>query len=141
MFSKAATGALYLVGYFVAQGRGVLVSAEELAKVYGLSTHSVARVMHRLAKARILMSHRGKGGGFSLERDPEQISLREVIESIDGPIQPYECMLRRGSCDEQPKCGVFNAIYKATTGLQDTLESISIATVPCGHGPEVPSRR
>ncbi len=133
LFSKAATGALYLVGYFVSRGRGVLVTAEEVAQVYGLSTHSVARVVHRLAKARILMSHRGKGGGFSLERDPNQISLREVIESIDGPIEPVECMLKRGSCNEQSQCGVFDAINKATRKMQDVLNEITIDTVACSR--------
>ena len=113
MFSKAATSALYLVGYYVAQGRGVPVTAEELAQVYGLSPHSVTRVVQELAKARILMSHRGRGGGFSLERDPKEISLLEVIEAIDGPLESVECTLKRGSCDVQPSCGVFQAIHKA----------------------------
>ena len=79
MFSKAATSALYLVGYHVAQGRGVLVTAEQLAQVYGLSPHSVTRVVQELAKARILMSHRGRGGGFSKADD--RAARKEPIEA------------------------------------------------------------
>ncbi len=137
MFSKAATSALYLVGYYASQGRGVLVTAEEVAQVYGLSSHSVARVALGLAKARILMSHRGRGGGFSLEKDPKEISLLEVIEAVDGPILPYECMLKRGACDAQPSCGVFSAIHKATKKMRDVLESISIASIACPLPPDL----
>jgi len=79
MFSKATTSALYLVGYFASQDRGVLVMTEEVAQVYGLSPHSVAREALGLTKARILMSHRGKGGGFS-EAD-DRAARKEHIEA------------------------------------------------------------
>ena len=140
LFSKAATQAIYVLIYFAARERGQLVTAEEVAQHFDLSAHSVTSLMRRLARTRLLTSHIGKGGGFSLQRDPLQISVREVIEAIEGSLEPVECMLKRGRCEEQPQCDIFKCIQRAAKVMQDLFDSIPIGKMTCPQCRKSPTR-
>jgi DNA-binding IscR family transcriptional regulator len=61
-------------------------------------------IFENSAKAGILQTTRGAGGGIRLARKPENITLLEGIEAIDGPIQINECLRREGVCLFEDNC-------------------------------------
>src|SRR5512135_3394496 len=64
----------------------------------------LAKIISQLSIAGLLHTSRGARGGVTLAREPKDISLLEVIEAIDGPIQLNECVAEDGSCTFDEGC-------------------------------------
>jgi Rrf2 family protein len=66
---------------------GAVEPVEEIARNRALPGHAFAAVVRRLARAGLVFTQRGTGGGVSLARDPSEISMRDVVEAVEGPIR------------------------------------------------------
>lgn len=75
------------------------VSTTAMAKLFNASEHTLAKVMHVLVRAGFVDSVRGAGGGFSLVRDPRDITMLEIYEAIDGPLEEQHCLLGKPACN------------------------------------------
>ncbi|SET49550.1 transcriptional regulator, BadM/Rrf2 family [Natronincola peptidivorans] len=73
-----------------------LLNVKEIAKIIGASESHLSKVMQRLVKAKFLRSVRGPKGGFALINSPDQISLLDIFEVIEGPFINNQCPT---SCD------------------------------------------
>ncbi len=67
-------------------------SNTELAASLGVSEAHLAKVLLRLARAGLVLSSRGRGGGVVLTDEPSQISLRQVYEVVEGPFPVSTCL-------------------------------------------------
>jgi len=74
------------------------VPARELAADFGASEAHLAKVMQRLVKAGLVASTRGPKGGFRLARPAETVTLLDVYEAVEGPVEPLGCLLGRPAC-------------------------------------------
>jgi Rrf2 family protein len=72
------------------------VFVSEISKYQHIPETFLAKIFQRLSKAGLLRSSRGSKGGFSLGKPAGSISMREVIEAIDGPIALNRCLRREG---------------------------------------------
>src|SRR3990167_3620703 len=68
-------------------------SAAELAAAIHVPVPTVSKILKILAREGLLLSVRGAKGGYLLSRAPEQISIAEVINAMDGPIGMTECSI------------------------------------------------
>jgi FeS assembly SUF system regulator len=68
-----------------------LHTARDLAVESKLPLPTVSKLLKTLLQSRLLISHRGIKGGYSLARDPQNISLAEVVAALEGPIALTEC--------------------------------------------------
>src|ERR1035438_10926346 len=66
-------------------------SAKDLAEMYSMPQEALAKILQRLTKAGLLVSQCGTNGGYTLARNPRQISAFEVIRAIDGPLFITSC--------------------------------------------------
>jgi Rrf2 family protein len=64
----------------------------------------LAKIISQLSIAGLIHTSRGARGGVSLARPPEEISLLEVVEAIDGPISLNQCTISAGNCPFGPEC-------------------------------------
>jgi Rrf2 family protein len=64
----------------------------------------LAKIISQLSIAGLLHTSRGARGGVTLAREPKEITLLEVIEAIDGPIQLNECVGDGGTCTFDQDC-------------------------------------
>ena len=84
--SKTTTYAILAVAYVAKHSKNGLVSISTIANEYGISMVYLTKVTKFLVQADILRSKRGPRGGHSLSRPASEISLLEIIEAIDGPL-------------------------------------------------------
>lgn len=111
-FSEAAFIALHgmvLVAQAGDEQTNVLVISERLHS----SKHHVAKIMQRMVKEGYLFSHRGPTGGFTMKKQPSEITLLELYESIEGKIDIGDCPLDHPICAFD-KC-IFNNVTKKMT--------------------------
>ncbi|MBN2744369.1 BadM/Rrf2 family transcriptional regulator [Breznakibacter xylanolyticus] len=94
--SEAATIGLHSM-VLIAQSTEKL-NAGQIADRIGSSKHHVAKIMQRLAKENFITSNRGPLGGFILKKKPEEISLLDVFEAIEGKISEHECPGNKEEC-------------------------------------------
>jgi len=101
---------------------GTVVPIASVAKEEGLPPDSLAKLFRRLTRAGILQTHRGVNGGVSLARPPELISLRSVIEALEGPLSLNVCPVASPTCDAGRKCSVFQAVSRSQRAWLTALE-------------------
>jgi Rrf2 family iron-sulfur cluster assembly transcriptional regulator len=77
---------------------------ERLAQDLGIPRNYLSKTLHQLARAGVLDSTRGPGGGFRLARDPHRIRLIEVVQPFDDIGQGRRCLLGRPVCSERTAC-------------------------------------
>jgi len=99
----------------------------ELAAATSVQESFLSKILQRLVHQGLLVSHRGSGGGFVLNRAPDQISLLDVVEAIEGPTQLNQCVGESGSCKRKPSCGISPTWERAQASLTQVLAGISIA--------------
>jgi Rrf2 family protein len=84
--SQSVTYALQALLQLAESNEGVLITRGKLAANGKMPERFLLEILHSLVKRGLLRSTRGGGGGFALARTPEEISLLDVIEAVDGPI-------------------------------------------------------
>jgi Rrf2 family protein len=97
-FSEAASLALHAMGLFAAD-RDRRFQARDIALALPVSSSHLAKVLQRLAKMGLIESTRGRGGGFTLARVPEEITLLDVYEAVEGPLDVSRCLFSTPRCN------------------------------------------
>lgn len=118
--SEAATIGLHAMVLIARAGEGMNV--QTIAEKTGSSRHHIAKVMQRLAKDNFLTSTRGPSGGFVLKRNPNEITLLEIYECIEGKIEVSNCPLDHNICAFE-KCLMSNLTQTMTMQVRDYLNS------------------
>jgi len=110
-------------------------SAREIAEQYDIPIELMAKVLQRLVKAGLLASHQGTRGGYQLGRPATAISVADVIQAIDGPVQITVCSTDDELCDQYAKCNVRDPLWRIRERILDALRSCSIAEIAADSGP------
>lgn len=108
---------------------GRLTSAAEIAVQTGIPAPTVAKLMGLLARADLLVSHRGNAGGFSLARAADAISLADIIEAIDGPIALTHCADGSHDCTLHGHCAVKPHWDPVNRAVKTALANVSLAAL------------
>jgi FeS assembly SUF system regulator len=124
--SKLADYGVVLLSYMARQPERTC-SAAELAAEAGIGGATASKIMKVLAKQELVQSVRGARGGYLLARSPETISLGEVIEALDGPINVTECGAGIGVCHSESECRVRGNWRRLGRVIRDTLNEVSVA--------------
>ena len=82
------------------------VATSSVAKEQKIPSSFLAKIIAQLSIAGLLDTLRGAHGGVRLAREPRNITLLEVVEAIDGPIQINVCVEAPGNCPLEPTCSV-----------------------------------
>jgi Rrf2 family protein len=121
----------YAVRAMVALARlnSAQITGATLAKTTGIPPAFVAQVMGGLVRAGLVAATRGRRGGYRLAQAPESVSLRTVVESVEGDSRRQTCVLRGGPCRRDGTCDVHDAFFRAQEALFDSLEGVSLRDV------------
>jgi Rrf2 family protein len=111
--------------YLSTQGQGVLTSRQEIATKADIPTHFLAKIAQDLARANFIEIRQGARGGFVLTRNPAQITLLEVVETMIGEIYLNDCVARPSSCTISYDCAVHRVWMTAREQLRETLNDVT----------------
>lgn len=94
----------------------------EIADGYGLSRNHLMKVVHHLGQGGFLDTQRGRGGGFTLARPADSISIGEVVRYSEPDMNMADC----GSCIIRPACGLSGILKAATVAFLAVLDQHSL---------------
>ena len=106
IFSKKCEYGIQAVLYLAAREKGTLVSAEEISKVLKIPREFVSKILQSLRESGLILSSKGKSGGFILAKDPSRIKLIDVVAAIDGLDMFDNCVLGFPECTPTHPCPV-----------------------------------
>jgi len=105
----------------------VSMNAVKIAEFTGFSKNHIAKVLQRLVKSDLLKSVRGPSGGFSMKKDPKELTLLDIYQAIEGPIELNDCPLAYEICNFE-RCLMGNVINKLTSEFRKFLEEQTLST-------------
>lgn len=101
-------------------------SAASLSVVAGVPQHYLGKVLRQLTSAGILQSRRGPGGGFTLARPADQITVLEVVSAVDPIRHVLKCPLGREAHGGR-LCPLHRRVEQAITGIEDAFRNTLIS--------------
>ncbi|MHC4778942.1 MAG: RrF2 family transcriptional regulator [Planctomycetota bacterium] len=97
-FTEAGSLAMHTM-CLLASRQGELMSTKQIAFRLQVSEAHLSKVLQRLAKAGLVRSVRGPRGGFHIDKAPQNVTLLEVYESIEGPVEFQGCLMESATCN------------------------------------------
>jgi Rrf2 family protein len=104
--TRQADYAVRAVLHLARINRGQRAATSAVAQEQRIPPSFLAKIISQLSIAGLLHTSRGARGGVTLARDPKDITLLEVVEAIDGPIQLNECVGENGICSFEENCPI-----------------------------------
>ncbi|MCM8786184.1 MAG: Rrf2 family transcriptional regulator [Candidatus Omnitrophica bacterium] len=106
------------------KGRPVLV--KEIAKRQNISERYLEHIMLALKKGGILRSIKGGKGGYMFLKDPSEIKISQIIEILEGPLSPVECVEKKEVCKRSDYCVARELWCEIKNKILKYLESITL---------------
>jgi len=139
-FTKRADYGLMAIHYIAVHDGVGTISAKRIAEEFGIPPELLAKVLQRLAKRRLIVSQNGPKGGYALARQPNEITVGEVIRALEGPISIVSCM-DHGGCPQEPRCNLKRPVQKLQAAISQLLDTMSLAELTSDDIPEILSIR
>ena len=114
---------------YLAGKKDEVTMMDEIARSKTIPKSFLAKILQRLAKAKIVKSYRGVKGGFQLARKPKEISLLDVIEAIEGPIVMNKCAIDKRMCDLSDTCSVHPVWVELRKMVEKRLKKSDFASL------------
>jgi Rrf2 family protein len=117
--NQATDYAFRAVLHLAQQPPGTVVEGKAIAQNKVIPIRYLLKIMPSLIKAGIIKSVRGSGGGYALVRSPAFITLLDIIEAIEGPIQLNRCLINPDYCSRE--AASYCHVHQALAGIQKNL--------------------
>ena len=132
--SKASSYAMHALMYMVRHSTMLPVNGRVIARSERISEGYLAKIFQRLVRANIVAASKARGGGYLFARPPEQISVLEVVEVIEGKPLFDECFMKHCDCGGTVQsCDIYRSWREATEGLKESLAQMSLAEATWAH--------
>ena len=125
--TRQADYAVRAVLHLARMGNTERAATSTVAKEQNIPPSFLAKIISQLSIAGLLHTSRGARGGVTLARDPQDITLLEVVEALDGPIQLNECVGSDGVCTFDDNCPIKPVWCSAQEELVNRLKSTNFA--------------
>ncbi|MFO8191987.1 MAG: Rrf2 family transcriptional regulator [Bacillota bacterium] len=126
MITKKAEYAIIILAELATYPNDTVLTSREIAASRSIPVNLVIQLMPLLHKAGWTTGTRGASGGIKLSIDPAIITLREVIEKVDGTISITRCLLSSQPCGNKSHCSLRDIWIKAQNKMLSVLEEVSI---------------
>jgi len=125
--TQEADYGLRVVLHLCKLGYGEKVESKVISEKEGIPLRFLLKLLRKLIQVDILRSYRGVNGGYAINKLPEEITLRDVIEAIDGPVCINRCVIEPNFCNlnRSGLCIIHTVMTKVQKNLNAELESIN----------------
>ncbi len=126
-FRKKTEYAMMMIAMLTHAGQGELVSVAKMQE-YGLPRSFLVKIARDLIKARLIAPKEGRGGGYSLAKDPQKVTLKQVVEAIEGEVATASCLVHGAKkCPLADKCPHKQMMIKLTDQIGAVLDGYKLA--------------
>jgi len=126
-FGHSAEVAIRAALYLANRPPGDLSSIKDIAASTKLPKPYLSKVIQQLARAGLVRTFRGPGGGIELRKPPEAITLWSLVQATEGPGDPDRCALGIGNCSSKAPCPLHERWAPLRDGFQRLLEGTTLA--------------
>jgi Rrf2 family protein len=126
LFNVSVAASLALHAATILARGGPPLQAREISGTLGESEAHLSKVLRRMARAGLVSAKRGPGGGFELARPADTITLKEIYEAIEGPIDPLICPFGVRACNGG-KCSVGGEFKEAGVKLVEFMAAARLS--------------
>lgn len=128
IFSKKCEYGIQAVLYLAARNDQGLIVSDEIAKNLDIPKEFVSKILQSLTESGIINSRKGRVGGFTLGKSPDQITLLDIVEAIDGLEVFNNCVLGFPECSPENPCPLHDKWGKLRTQAYNMLADETIDT-------------
>lgn len=128
-FTKAEEYGMFGVLYLAEAERSKVVPLSEISQAKDIPEKFLAKIFQSLSKSGVVRSHRGVRGGFTLARNPEEVTIKEILEIIQGPYHLMKCTEDKDACTKDPSefCAVREVLLLAENRLTNVFASFTLS--------------
>jgi FeS assembly SUF system regulator len=124
--SKLTDYGIAVMVHFAQEGAQDFLNAREVSKKTNLPLPTVSKVLKTLLAARLLTSQRGVSGGYQLDRAPEKITMREIVEAFEGSLALTDCSIGPGICAVESHCATRSNWQKINRVIRGALDDLTL---------------
>lgn len=125
--TREADYALRIVAMLAKEGKQI--EAKRIAEQNDIPYRFTLKILRKIVQSGIIKSYRGVNGGYVLNKEPSDITFKEVIEMIDGKLYINHCMDNDKTCKRSGGCAVQKKLLKVQSMITDELAKITLADV------------
>lgn len=107
-----------------------VMGTKAIAEETGVSLRFALKILQKLVQSGIVVSFQGKKGGYKLNRAPRDISIGEIVEIIDGPVEINHCLSECFDCtrigDKKTECGFHQAFQSVNAAIRQQLYALTL---------------
>lgn len=127
IITRATEYAIRAVLFMASREPGVTVLKKDICRAMKITPAFLTKILQPLIKCGIVGSQRGVGGGFLLQKQPQDISLLDVIAAEEGMPFLNTCLLEHDDCERRHFCPVSQVWHQARVNLLATLQQYNFA--------------
>jgi len=133
--SKLTDYGIVLLTHLAAEQPGEVCTAQELGAASGVPVPTVSKILKSLAKSGLVLSHRGRRGGYVLSRPADAISVAEIIAALEGPIGLTDCSAEiQGGCSLETFCRARGHWGPISRAIEEALRGVRLSSMrPAGQ--------
>ena len=128
--SRKVEYGLIAVKHIAAQNTGDILTAKEISEKYDISYELLSKVLQRLAKEKVIASHQGVKGGYTLAMNPDDLKISNLIEAIEGPQHITGCMAGKYElCNQYETCIIKDPLAKLQSNINGVFNKITLSEI------------
>lgn len=124
--TKRADYGLIAIHYIAFHQGDGSVNTRKIAEQFNIPAELLAKILQRLAKRGLIVSQNGPRGGYLLARDPDTITVGEVIRAIEGPVHIVSCY-SVPTCPQMDRCSLRSPVRKIQDSITRFLDEMTLA--------------
>lgn len=129
IYSRSAEYAIRAFVYLAQVPEGKYAMVKNIAEESEIPTHFLAKILQQLARKGFLRSSKGPTGGFALRKSPDDITLLEIVDAIDGLAEYERCPSGMTECNDEAPCGMHESWKELRSRIIGYLEGTTISDV------------
>lgn len=102
------------------------ISLKYIAEKQELSENYLEQLFSNLRRDGLLNSVRGAQGGYMLSRAPKEITVGQVLRSLEGNLAPADCLLHDNDCTKEEGCATKQVMLRIKQGIDSVVDSITL---------------
>ena len=110
----------------LAAKKGSYVSAKSIATEHDIPYQFLRRLLQEMIRHNLIISKDGVQGGFMMQKNPDDITVTELIEIFQGKVQVSECMFRKQICSNRARCVLRHEIMRIEQVVQSEFQKVTI---------------